>query len=55
MFGVLEVILGADLVADLRFGMGERQVSLIVSLRVLRVLLLGACGTRCPSLRASGI
>jgi len=52
MFGVLVVILCPDRVADLGFSTGERQIPLIVSLRVLRALRLGAGGTRCPPLRA---
>jgi hypothetical protein len=52
MFGVLVVVLCPDRVADLGFSAGERQVSLIVSLRGLRSLRLGAGGTRCPLLRA---
>jgi hypothetical protein len=42
MFGVLVVILRPDQIAGLGFGLGQRQISLIVSLRVLRALLLGA-------------
>ena len=42
MFGVLVVVLCADHVADLGFSPGERQIPLIVSLRVLRTLWLGA-------------
>ena len=42
MFGVLIVVLCPDRVADLGFGAGERQIPLIVSLRVLRA---GAGGT----------
>src|SRR6478672_2631989 len=49
MFGVLIVVLFPDRVADLGFGAGERQIPVIVSLRVLRA---GAGGTRCPPLRA---
>ena len=52
MFGVLVVILCPDRVADLGFSTGERQTPLIVSLRVLGALRLGASGTRCPALRA---
>ena len=36
MFGVLIVVLCPDRVADLGFGAGERQIPVIVSLRVLR-------------------
>src|ERR1700751_1369370 len=49
VLGVLIVVLCPDRVADLGFGAGERQIPLIVSLRVLRA---GAGGTRCPPLRA---
>jgi hypothetical protein len=50
MFGVLVVVLCPDHVADLGFSAGERQIPLIVSLRVLRVLLrFGAHGARRPS------
>jgi hypothetical protein len=35
MFGVLVVVLCRDRIADLDFGTGERQIPLIVSLRVL--------------------
>ena len=54
MFGVLVVVLCPDRVADLGFITSERQIPLIVSLRVLRALRLGAGGTRCPPLRACG-
>jgi hypothetical protein len=45
MFGVLVVVLCPDRVADLGFSAGERQIPLIVTLRVLRALRLGADGT----------
>lgn len=51
MFGMLVVVLRPDRVADLSFGAGERQVPLIVSLRALKVLWLGADGSRRPPLR----
>jgi hypothetical protein len=38
VFGVLVIILCADCVAELGFGAGERQVPLIVFLRVLGML-----------------
>ena len=41
MFGVLVVVLCPDRVADLGFITSERQIPLIVSLRVLRALRLG--------------
>ena len=40
MLGVLVVILRPDRIAGLRFGLGQRQISLIIALRVLRALLL---------------
>jgi hypothetical protein len=52
MFGVLVVVLCPDRVADYGFSTGKREISLIVSLRVLRALRLGTCGTRYPPLRA---
>jgi hypothetical protein len=45
MFGVLIVVLCPDRVADLGFSTSERQIALIVSLRVLSVPRLGAGGT----------
>jgi hypothetical protein len=50
VLGILIVVLCPDRVADLGFGAGERQIPLIVSLRVLRAHLLGAGGARCPTL-----
>ena len=41
MFGVLVVVLCPDRVADLGFITSERQIPLIVFLRVLRALRLG--------------
>ena len=52
VLGVLIVVLRPDYVAGLGLSPGERQIPLIVSLRVLRALRLGAGGTRCPPLRA---
>jgi hypothetical protein len=46
MLGVLVIVLCPNRVANLGFGAGERQISLIVSLRVLRVFPFGAGGTR---------
>jgi hypothetical protein len=46
MFGVLVVVLCPDRVAGLGFSTGERQIPLIVSLRVLRALPLGSCGPK---------
>jgi hypothetical protein len=45
MLGVLVVVLCPDRVADYGLGTGERQIPLIVSLRVLRALRLGAGST----------
>jgi hypothetical protein len=44
MLGVLVVVLRPDQIAGLRFGLGQRQISLIISLRILRAprMLLGA-------------
>jgi hypothetical protein len=42
MFGVLVVVFCPDGVAALGFSLGERQIPLIVSLRVVRALLFGA-------------
>jgi len=52
MFSVLVVALCPDRVAELGFSTGERQVSLIASLGVLRAPRLGAGGARCPPVRA---
>jgi hypothetical protein len=52
MFGVLVVILCPDRIADESFGTGERQIPLVVSLRVLRVFRLGAYVARFPRLGA---
>jgi hypothetical protein len=52
MLGVLVVILRPDQIAGLGLGLGQRNVPLIVSLRVLRaLLLLGAAAIiiLCPS------
>jgi hypothetical protein len=46
MFGVLVVVFCPDCVAALGFSLGERQVPLIVSLRVVRAVLFGAGGIR---------
>jgi hypothetical protein len=45
MFGVLVVVLGRHQIAALGFSLGQRQISLIVSLRVIRALRLWAGGT----------
>ena len=52
MFGVLVIVLCPDGVADLGFGASKRQIPLVISSRVLRAYRLGACGARCPPLRA---
>ena len=44
MFGVLVVVLRSERVADLRFRTGQRQIPLIVSLRVLKARWLVAGG-----------
>jgi hypothetical protein len=41
MFGVLVVVFCPDGVAALDFSLGERQIPLIVSLRVVKALLFG--------------
>jgi len=50
MFGVLVVVFCPDGVAALGFSLGERQIPLIVSLRVVRALLFGAGRIRWPPL-----
>ena len=52
MFGVLVIVLCPDGVTDLGFGASKRQIPLVISSRVLRAYRLGACGARCPPLRA---
>jgi hypothetical protein len=42
MLGVLVVVLRPDQISRLGFGLRQRQISLIIALRVLRALLLGA-------------
>src|SRR5947209_5722755 len=54
MFGVLVVVLCPDCVADQGLGTGERQIALIVSLRISRPVRLGAAGARCPPLGVGG-
>jgi hypothetical protein len=46
MFGVLVVVFCPDGVAALDFSLGERQIPLIVSLRVVKALLFGGGGIR---------
>jgi hypothetical protein len=46
MFGVLVVVFCRDCVAALGFSLGERQIPLIVSSRVVRAVLFGAGGIR---------
>ena len=48
MFGVLVVVLGRDQIAALGFSLGQRQIPLIVSLRVMRALRLWAGSTGWP-------
>jgi len=51
MFGVLVVVLGRDPIACPEFSLGQRQVPVIVSSRVVRVSWPRR--TRCPPLRAA--
>jgi len=53
MLGVLEVILRPDDVASQDFGLGQRQISLIVSLRILEILWLLAPAIGFPLSRAA--
>jgi hypothetical protein len=53
MFRVLVVVLGRDPITRLEFSLGQRQVPVIVSSRVVRALWLWARRTRCPSLWAA--
>jgi hypothetical protein len=46
MFSVLVVVFCRDRVAALGFSLGERQIPLIVSSRVVRAVLFGASGIR---------
>jgi hypothetical protein len=48
MFGVLIIVLSADEIASPDFGLSQRQIPLVVSLRVLRALRLGADRRRRP-------
>ena len=50
MFGVLVVVLRRDRVAILRFSAGQRQVSLVASLQVLKAIWLGSGRGRYPVL-----
>jgi hypothetical protein len=50
MFGVLVVVFCPDWVAALGFSLGERQIPVIVSSRVVRALWLWSGRTRCPPL-----
>jgi hypothetical protein len=50
MFGVLVVVLGRDPIARLEFSLGQGEVPVIVSSRVVRASLLCAGRTRCPPL-----
>ena len=45
MFGVLVIVLGRDQIAALSFSLGQRQIPLIVSLRVMSALRLWAGST----------
>jgi hypothetical protein len=53
MFGVLVVVLGRHPIACLEFSLGQRQVPVIVSSRIVRPLWIWAGRTRCPPLRAA--
>ena len=53
MFGVLVVILRRDFITGLGFSLGQREIPLIISLRVVRAVSFWASGTRCPPLRAA--
>jgi hypothetical protein len=50
MFGVLVVVFCPDWVAALGFSLGERQIPVIVSSRVVRALWLWSGRIRCPPL-----
>ena len=50
MFGVLVVVLRRDRVAILRFSTGQRQISLVASLQVLKAIWLGSGCGRYPAL-----
>jgi len=50
MFGVLVVVFRGDQITALGFSLGQRQIPLIVSLRVVRVLRLCVANFRCPPL-----
>jgi hypothetical protein len=52
MFGVLVLVLGRDPIARPEFSLGQRQVPVIVSSRVVRPKWIWAGRTRCPPLRA---
>ena len=55
MFGVLEVVLRADDIASLDFGLGQRHVTLIASLRILRAPLIVARAILFPAFWAGTI
>ena len=52
MFGVLIVVLGSDDIAGLGFSLGQRQIPLVASLRILRALRPFARAIRFPPLRS---
>jgi hypothetical protein len=52
MFGVLIVVLRPNHIAGLDLSLGQREIPLIASLRVLRAPQFGAGDIRCPMLRA---
>jgi Domain of unknown function (DUF4118) len=53
MLGMLIIVLGRDPIARLEFSLGQRQVPVIVSSRVVRATWLWPRRTRCPPLRAA--
>jgi hypothetical protein len=48
VFGVLVVFLRRDYVAGLSLSLGQREIPLIASLRILRAPRLGVGDIRCP-------
>ena len=49
MFGVLIVVLGSDDIAGLDFSLGQRQIPLVASLRILKALRPFARAIRIPT------
>ena len=50
MFGMLVVILRRNSITGLGFSLGQREIPLMISLRVVRAIRFWASGTRCPPL-----